>query len=201
MRAGTVEGDIDLTTTVFPPHHLMAMMKKPLSVLAFLAAASSGNAEDFVSEPEITEQARATMAQTLKEALHNSAITQPIFAESMSWLKSYPCKGIDRTLTESKKAKLAKAIARQEQLPTVDVLQAFAFRSWNIVYVSTGVSDEPYLFYSGNPISAKGPVTAWSGAATILETSEIKRWVLANAPGVPIHLADCFSWHVTLNRD
>ena len=69
------------------------------------------------------------------------------------------------------------------------------------MYAGTHVSDEPYLFYPSDPLSAKKPVAAWSGAAFIFETSEIKDWILKNAPGMPDQLSSCFAWHITLNRD
>jgi hypothetical protein len=70
----------------------------------------------------------------------------------------------------------------------VDVYQSFRNNGWTIVYVNTYISDEPYFFYSGDPVKAKRPITAWSGAAFVFETTEIKDWVLKNA------LAFLISW-------
>lgn len=158
-------------------------------------------AESTVYEPPLSEQSKKRIAQTLKEILEGKVITQQQYKQAIVWLNSSPCVGVDRSLTESHKAELASAIAKQGKLKSVDVLQSFKFGGWSVIYVNTHISDEPYLFYSSNPVMAKRHVTAWSGAATIFETTDIERWVLQNAPGIPPRLASCFAWHVTLNRD
>jgi hypothetical protein len=68
-----------------------------------------------------------------------------------------------------------------------------------IFFVETHVSDEPFLFYSGDPL-ANRYVTIWSGAARIDEEQDIYDWVIVNAPGIPVELAKCFAWHVTKGR-
>ena len=158
-------------------------------------------AEPTVSEPPLSEQSKKHIAHTLEEILGDKDITQQQYKQAIVWLNSSPCDGVDRSLTESRKAELASAIAKQEKLKTVDVFQSFKIEGWFIIYVNTYISDEPYLFYSSNPVTDKRPVTAWSGAATIFETTDIERWVLQNAPGIPPRLASCFAWHVTLNRE
>ncbi|MBC7489024.1 MAG: hypothetical protein H7240_02450 [Glaciimonas sp.] len=136
----------------------------------------------------------------LRDALKNKDITQKQYAQSITWLGRYPCKGIDRRLSKEHKAELGLIIAKLEKYNQVDVIEAFRFNSWHIIYIDNHVSDEPYMFYSSNPSSSKGAVTSWSGAATIFETTEIEEWVLKNAHGIPRQLASCFAWQVTLNR-
>jgi hypothetical protein len=166
-----------------------------------LLLAFSAQAGELVSEKPILEQEKKRVAQVLKDVLRDKTITQREYEQALVWLNSTPCNGVDRTLSESRKKELASAILKQEGLERVKVMQSFKSDGWTIVYVNTYISDEPYLFYSGDPIMAKRPITAWSGAATVFETSEIKDWVLKNAPGIPDRLASCFAWHVTLNRD
>jgi len=158
-------------------------------------------AEPTVNEPPLSDQSKKDIAQRLEEILGNKDITQQQHDEAIVWLNSSPCIGVDRSLTESRKAELAPAIAKQEMIKTIDVLQSFKFGGWSVISVNTHISDEPYLFYSSNPEMAKRPIIAWSGAATIFETTDIERWLLKNAPGIPPRLASCFAWHVTLNRD
>ena len=158
-------------------------------------------ADQNESEKPIPEQEKNRISQVLREALKEKSITQPQYDQAMVWLHSTPCNGVDRSLSESRKKELASAIAKQERLESVDVYQSFTADGWTIVYVDTHISDKPYLFYSGDPVTAKSAVTAWSGAALVFETSEIKEWVLKNAPGISDRLASCFAWHVTLNRD
>ena len=111
-----------------------------------------------------------------------------------------PCDDIDRSLSETRKAKLAPIIAMEEKVERVKVLQSFRSGNWHIVYIANYVSDEPFLFYHGDPLTT-APIIAWSGAATIYEEQEMKIWVLKNVPGIPENLASCFAWHVTLDRD
>ncbi|HBG05392.1 MAG TPA: hypothetical protein DDY22_07530 [Geobacter sp.] len=153
------------------------------------------------SEPPLSESDKATVKQGLADAVKSKRITQQQYTQALSWVDAAPCEGIERDVTIKGKANLANAIKKQLRLKTVDVLQTFRSEGWTIVYVDTKVSDEPYLFYSGDPVLARKPVTQWSGAAMIFETSEVERWVLDNAPGIPKRLAACFAWHVTLNRD
>ncbi len=175
-------------------------MNKLLACLLLLFAFSS-HAGELASEKPIPEQEKKRVARVLKDVLSDRTITQRQYEQATVWLNSTPCNGVDRSLSESRKKELASAIIRQEGLERADVMQSFKSDGWTIVYVNTYISDEPYLFYSGDPIMAKRPITAWSGAATVFETSEIKDWVLKNAPNIPDRLASCFAWHVTLNRE
>jgi hypothetical protein len=174
-------------------------MNKLLTCILLLLAFSA-HAEEKATENTIPEQEKNRIARVLKDVLNDKTITQRQYEQAIVWLNSTPCNGVDRSLSESRKKKLASAISKQEGVNRVDVFQSFKDDGWTIVYVNTYVSDEPYLFYSSDPITAKRPVTAWSGAAFVFETSEIKDWVLKNAPGIPDRLASCFAWHVTLNR-
>jgi hypothetical protein len=110
-----------------------------------------------------------------------------------------PCDGIDRSLSDTRKAQLELVIAKGERVAKIQVLQSFKSGSWQIIYIENYVSDEPFLFYPSDPMITK-PITAWSGAATIHEEKEMKAWALKNAPGIPEDLASCFAWHVTLGR-
>ena len=149
----------------------------------------------------LSEASKATIMQSLSDALQSKRITQEQYAQAISWVHATPCDGVGRGLTANRKAKLATAIKKQLELKSVDVLQSFQKEGWTIVYVDTHISDEPYLFYASDPIQALHPVTQWSGAAMIFETSAIEHWVFDNAPGIPQSLASCFAWEVTLNHD
>jgi hypothetical protein len=120
-------------------------------------------------------------------------------AATTAWAAS-PCTGVSRDLTSQRKASLAPEIAKQLNVKNVDVLQSFRLDGWEIVYVSTGVSDEPFLFYSDDPIRSRY-IAMWSGAAAIYEERAIKSWTLKNAQGIPRKLAGCFAWHVTKDRN
>jgi len=116
-----------------------------------------------------------------------------------AWSAS-PCGGVDRSLTNDRKAILAHGIARQLHVQSVDVLQSFRAGGWTIIYVDSHDADEAFLFYSHDPLTGSY-ITLWSGAATRDEEQAIKKWTLKNAPGIPQKLANCFAWHVTKDRD
>jgi len=113
------------------------------------------------------------------------------------------CAGVDRTLSPQTKA-LGPVIVKQVRQKIgpqagAEILYSFRFQNWRILYVVTGVSDDVYLFYPGDP-AQKPFVTTWGGAATVDEEQGIRRWTLKNAPGIPPRLASCFAWHVTKER-
>ena len=99
---------------------------------------------------------------------------------------------------ESAKA-LGPVIARQLDAKQAKISQSLRFDGWTILYVSTGESDDAFVFYSGNPMRSKY-VTLWGGVALENEEKEIRAWTVKNAPGIPRTLADCFAWHVTKER-
>ena len=111
-----------------------------------------------------------------------------------------PCDGVDRHLLHGEKQKLMPPVARQIGAPHPTILQEFKFEDWSIVYADTGVSDETFIFYHGDPTRTHY-VTIWSGAAGLDEESQIREWTVENAPGIPLRLAKCFAWHVTKDRD
>ena len=116
-----------------------------------------------------------------------------------AWAAS-PCAGVDRGLASQRKVALARKIAKQLQVKTVDVLQSFRTEGLSIIYVDAHESDETYLFYDHDPLRSRY-VTLWSGAAMTDEEQEIEAWTIKNAAGIPQKLAGCFAWHVTKNRD
>jgi hypothetical protein len=111
-----------------------------------------------------------------------------------------PCDGIDRTLTDERRALLARALAKQLNTSRVDVLQSFRSGEWQIVYVDTHDSDESFLFFHADPLVSRY-VTRWGGAAARFEEQAVREWTIKNAPRIPRKLASCFAWHVTQDRD
>lgn len=174
---------------------------KKLIILATVVSLITPLAALGAGELSLSAEHKAEIKTTLSDILQDKEISQQQYAQALAWVEATPCKGVERQLIKNPAPRLASAIAQQLQVKAVDVLQRYRYAGWSIVYVDTHVSDQPYLFYSGDPIQAKHPVTLWSGAATLFETSDIEQWVLQNAPGIPKTLASCFAWHVTLNRD
>jgi hypothetical protein len=110
-----------------------------------------------------------------------------------------PCDGMRPTLTAADKSALAPALATQLSTPRVDLLDEFRSGDWQIVYVDSHVADEAFLFYHGDPRTARY-ITLWSGGAAPGEEASIRAWTIAHAPGIPSALAACFAWHVTKDR-
>ncbi len=116
-----------------------------------------------------------------------------------AWAAS-PCAGVNRNLTNERKAALAPAIAKQLHVKSVDVLQSFQEGIWSIFFVDSHESDNAYVFYAHDPLKSRY-ITLWGGVATSDEEKAIKAWTLKNAPGIPQRLATCFAWHVTKERE
>ena len=110
-----------------------------------------------------------------------------------------PCDNVDRSLTDSSKAAWAPVIAMQLHSQKVDVLQAFRFGGWTIIYVDSHDADESFLFYSHDPLHNRY-ITSWGGAAAWNEEQGIRAWTIKNAHGIPPKLASCFAWYVTNDR-
>ena len=128
-----------------------------------------------------------------------SAIAWLLISACLSAAEASPCEGVDRA-GAAREPGLARSIARQLNVPKVDLLQSFRDGRWRILYVDTHVADEAFLFFAGDPATARY-VTMWSGGAAPNEERSIESWAKANAPGIPERLAACFAWHVTQDRD
>lgn len=125
----------------------------------------------------------------------------------VSGMAANPYPEIDRNLDEKFAIEIAPSLAKQLQEEfqknlhksldvKVKVLKSFKFEKWTILYVDTRVSDEDYLFFSGDPRNSKY-VTSWSGMAEKNDAQLIKNWVLKDAPGIPKRLLEFFVWYVT----
>lgn len=171
-----------------------------------LAALLLGNtllawADHGPTEPPLSAEDQARLLRTLSEALRDKDITQQQYEQSVSWVNATPCEGVNRRLTARQQVQLETAIAKQQKLKKVTVFASFKSDGWFVVFSDASVGDSPYFVYSSNPTKGAKPTTAWSGAATIFETSEVAEWVKQNAPGIPERLANCFAWHVTLSPE
>ena len=112
-----------------------------------------------------------------------------------------PCEGINQNLSKKEKLEFSKPVATQlkkdvKDIKNAEILKSFRYKKWQILFVNTHVSDEVYLFYSGNPIT-NSYLTLTAGAATRDEEEETYKWVINHAKGIPPKLARCFSWHIT----
>jgi hypothetical protein len=172
-----------------------------LLVFILLIFALGARADQSATESPLSEKSKAQALQVLAEALADKTISRQQYDEAIAWVRSSPCDGVNRSLTNTRKMQLGRAIARQQKLKRVDVYQSFSDGDWSVIYLATGVSDNGYFFYSVDPTAAAHPINIWGGAAMAFETTEIAKWVSKNVKGIPERLANCFAWHVTLNRD
>ena len=131
--------------------------------------------------------------------LHRILLIAALAVAAPSIWAATPCYGVDRGITNERKAALGPGIARQLNVMHVDVLESWQFGGWSIIYVDTHESDDAFLFYSHDALTSPY-LTLWGGVATPDEEREVKDWTLKNAPGIPPRLADCFAWHVTHDR-
>ena len=170
-----------------------------LTIAALLATTFGARADHATTEPPLTTENKERRVHILGEALRNKDITQKQYRQSISWVNATPCDGVDRSLTAQRQAQLEVAIARERGRKRVRVSESFMSDGWFVLFTDASEGDEPYLFYSKDPVKGGRPVTAWSGAATIFETSELAQWVKKHASSIPDRLANCFAWHVTLS--
>ena len=176
---------------------MMIMKSIIYFVLLTLVCVGTASAQG-AAVSSLSENDKARIAETARSARDKKRITEQKYQRIIYLLNTNPCNGVDRSLSEARKVQLALVIPKQLGLKSVEVLQSFSVKGWYVILVDTHVSDETFLFYSGNPATSS-PITEWSGAATIMETDEIESWVLEHAPGIPSQMASCFAWHVTLD--
>ena len=175
-------------------------MKRLLAGL-LLGTTFAAWADHGPTEPPLSSDDKTRLLKTLGEALRDKDITQQQYEQSVSWVNATPCAGVNRQLTSRQQAQLETSIAKQQKLKKVTVFASFKSNGWSVVFSDASVGDSPYFFYSNNPMKGAKPLAAWSGAATIFETSEVAEWAKQNAPGIPERLAYCFAWHVTLSPE
>jgi hypothetical protein len=107
-----------------------------------------------------------------------------------------PCDGVSSALTEERSAELAPVIAGQLHINKARIVGLLRYAGWYIIHAETPASDPPFLFFNGDPIHHTY-VALWSGGAKVGEGSNIERWALKNAKGIPTQLASCFAYQVT----
>ena len=180
---------------------MLGLFMKRLLATLLLGTTLAAWADHGPAEPQLSAEDRARLQKTLAEALRDKDITQRQYEQSVSWINANPCAGVERGLSPGQQARLEAAIAKQRKLKKVSVFASFKSDGWFIVLSDASVGDSPYFFYSKNPIRGAKPLAAWSGTATIFETSEVAEWIKQNASGIPERLANCFAWHVTLSPE
>ena len=111
-----------------------------------------------------------------------------------------PCSSVEHVLTNGHKAKLETVIARQLNVPNVEIIRYFGFAHWSVVYIDSRDADETFLFYDAANVRRRY-INTWSGATGYDEERDMLDWTLKNVPKIPMHLAECFSWYVTKGRD
>lgn len=171
----------------------------PLLASALLATSIVAQNARATDEPRLTDKDKARLVKILKEALRDKDITNKQYEQSISWIRATPCDGVERGLSARRRDQLRVAIAKEQKRKNVKVFESFKSDGWFVLFTDASDGDEPYLFYSSDPATGSHPVTEWSGAATIFETSEVAQWEKDHAPGIPARVANCFAWHVTLS--
>ena len=111
------------------------------------------------------------------------------------------CRGVDFSLTPHRRAALTPALlsklkAEDNRIADIEILNSYRYGGWTILYINSHISDEFFLFFHGDPRRTRY-VASFQGAVGVDEGPETKSWTLANAPGIPLRLADCFVALVT----
>ncbi|MDD2686288.1 MAG: hypothetical protein PHY62_09045 [Gallionella sp.] len=111
-----------------------------------------------------------------------------------------PCDGVDFSLSEERKTRLAPIIAQQHGAEAVEILKSYSYRSWHIFFVNRYVADDMYFFFRSDPSQSKY-LSTWSGDTSHTNEQELKQYVIKKAKGIPSELAGCFAWRVTHGMD
>ena len=78
-------------------------------------------------------------------AFRDKDITQAQYQTTMKFLNARPCVGVDRTLSVAMKAKFAPAIAKTEGVKKIEMLAAFRFKEWRILYVAQAHAENNFF--------------------------------------------------------
>lgn len=173
-------------------------MAKLITFLIILKALVLG-ANCFAGEDTISDGAKSKIISMLDKGIRDGSISDKQNKDTHTWLRLSPCIGTTSTLEDNETVELIAALERQFQQERIEILNTFKYGGWYILLTTAGEGDEPYLFYPQHPALAKEPINSWSGAATFFETEEIYQGILKDTPEIPIKLAQCFAWHVTLS--
>jgi len=175
-------------------------MKWRYFILLFVCSCSAQD-DHVANESHLTLESKARLVKVFEEAFRDNEISRKDYDQSLAWVNATPCVGVDRHLADDRKAQLETAIAKEQRRKAIKIFKYFKSDGWFILLTNASEGDEPYMFYSRDPLEGGHPVTLWSGAATIFETSEVEQWLKEHAPGIPARVASCFAWHLTLNPE
>ena len=167
-----------------------------LAICCHLLAVDDASAQSAV----LPEKAKVRILQSAAELLRDGSITREQHVDLVHWVGARPCRNVQMRASTARLQAVASAISKTEGFPNSHVLAYYAAAGWFVVYTDASAGDERYLLYRGDPASGIKSKLSWSGAATMFETTEIRDWVVRDAPGVPRQLADCFAWQVTLGQ-
>jgi hypothetical protein len=175
-------------------------MHRPVFFVALLTylcspAPASADTQDSLG---LSAAARARVVRVVDEARQNRNITQKQREDTMRWIEKAPCRAVTKNLTSAQRDALARAIASQYGRGEVKILDYLEYKGWIVVSTDAKPGVTPYLFYSKSPVQGGKAITSWSGAATVFETQEMYEWTKAAVSRIPLSLAACFAWQVTL---
>ena len=177
----------------------LGLIMKFSAILTLITVAVAAGGPDAHGPLGAEEQVR--LRALLKEARDSGSATQVQFIATSARLGTDPCKHVNRELTASDQAQLELALAKNLQIPNVEVYSRLSIGKWLVIHSNVSPGDPTYGFYSSDPLKGGKPVAFWSGGAPFFEVGDIAKWASDNVPGVPEELAECFAWSVTLSAE
>lgn len=115
-------------------------------------------------------------------------------------LTAAPCAGVDRKLTQQRKADyaalVAKSVGNKVKPSRVEIDTFLQSGDWSVVYATTPIADPGYFFFdhaSGKPVFKD----VWGGIADDGDGPVLKKW--ARDLGVNKEIAACFT-HVVMDE-
>ena len=96
---------------------------------------------------------------------------------------------------------MENALSESFSLASVDVFSTFQFGSWFVIYSDSSPGDPTYGLFPSDPRQGGEPIKFWAGGDAFYAVGDIAEWTIANVPGVPEELAECFAWSLTMGSE
>lgn len=104
------------------------------------------------------------------------------------------CRGVEHSLSKPQKLQVAKVFEKSFAQTNVKVLDFVRDSKWSLVQVRNENQVQMLYVFRGLPSSDNLIATSeWEKFAGY---AEIKEWITAQSPLIPVRLVSCFAWKV-----
>ncbi|MCB1607347.1 MAG: hypothetical protein KDI71_10270 [Xanthomonadales bacterium] len=149
----------------------------------------------------LTESDKERFRVLVAEALASEDANQKQYDDVIMRLDADPCRNVDVLVSKEEERELENALSESFSLASVDVFSTFQFGSWFVIYSDISPGDPTYGFFPSDPRQGGEPIKFWAGGDAFYAVGDIAEWTIANVPGVPEELAECFAWSLTMGSE